>query len=217
MKKINHPTGDKNGYNLGHIGEHNLVIATLPPNVYGTRSATAIANGLQRNFPLVRVVLMVGVGGGTTSAERCASRRCGRWNSSCALRFRGKCTQITLSSLVISKCRTWLSSMGRIKSDLPLHIEDKIHPQASPELRGSRCFSSFWRGHRSLVQTRLLSYRSMRLSIRTTSPAGYDRTSIGAQATRSNQGSLWQYLMKIAVTWDLYTEKSEKKTLILLI
>lgn len=78
MKKINHPTGDKNGYNLGHIGEHNLVIATLPPNVYGTRSATAIANGLQRNFPLVRVVLMVGVGGGTTSAERCASRRCGR-------------------------------------------------------------------------------------------------------------------------------------------
>ncbi|KAL4768679.1 nucleoside phosphorylase domain-containing protein [Aspergillus nidulans var. acristatus] len=63
-KKINLPTGDKNVYTLGRIGEHNVVIATLPPNIYGTRSATAVANGIQRNFPMVRVVLMVGVAGG---------------------------------------------------------------------------------------------------------------------------------------------------------
>ncbi|KAJ5741013.1 hypothetical protein N7493_000885 [Penicillium malachiteum] len=63
-KKIRLPTGDTNVYTLGRVGEHNVVIATLPPNMYGTRSATAMANGLQRNFPMARVVLMVGVGGG---------------------------------------------------------------------------------------------------------------------------------------------------------
>ncbi|KAJ5609917.1 hypothetical protein N7528_009183 [Penicillium herquei] len=68
-KKIRLPTGDTNVYTLGRVGEHNVVIATLPPNMYGTRSATAMANGLQRNFPMARVVLMVGVGGGAPAQQ----------------------------------------------------------------------------------------------------------------------------------------------------
>lgn len=62
-KKINLPTGDKNVYTLGRIGEHNMVIGTLPPNMYGTRSATSVAHGVQRNFPMVRVVLMLALAG----------------------------------------------------------------------------------------------------------------------------------------------------------
>lgn len=68
-RKIALPTGDKNIYTLGRIGEHNVVIATLPPAIYGTRSATGVAHNLQRHFPMVRVVLMVGVGGGAPTVR----------------------------------------------------------------------------------------------------------------------------------------------------
>lgn len=58
-RKITLRTDETNIYTLVRISQHNIVIDT-----YSTLSATTVASGLQRNFPIARVVLMVGVGGG---------------------------------------------------------------------------------------------------------------------------------------------------------
>ncbi|RYP59082.1 hypothetical protein DL770_010287 [Monosporascus sp. CRB-9-2] len=55
---------DSNTYTVGSIGRHNIVIASLPANGYGTINAATVANNMDRTFPSIRVRLMVGIGGG---------------------------------------------------------------------------------------------------------------------------------------------------------
>ena len=59
--------GDINTYKLGSINQHNVVIAVLPRNGYGTNNAAAVARDMERSFPSLRVRLMVGIGGGAPS------------------------------------------------------------------------------------------------------------------------------------------------------
>lgn len=56
--------GDDNGYLLGRMGKHNVVI--VYPSAYGTsrRPAAEIVANMLRTFRNVRFALMVGVGGG---------------------------------------------------------------------------------------------------------------------------------------------------------
>lgn len=61
---------DHNVYTLGHIGEHNVVIACLPAGVYGTNSAATVATQMLSSFESIRIGLMVGIGGGVPSVER---------------------------------------------------------------------------------------------------------------------------------------------------
>ncbi|RYP25338.1 hypothetical protein DL767_008433 [Monosporascus sp. MG133] len=58
-----HPN-DSNTYTVGSIGRHNIVIASLPANGYGTNNAATVASHMDRTFPSIRVRLMVGIGGG---------------------------------------------------------------------------------------------------------------------------------------------------------
>lgn len=64
------PTGftrhrtDANVYTWGRMGEHNIVIASLPAGVYGTTSAATTASSLLASLPSIRVGLLVGIGGG---------------------------------------------------------------------------------------------------------------------------------------------------------
>ncbi|KAK6338419.1 hypothetical protein TWF730_002481 [Orbilia blumenaviensis] len=58
---------DHNAYQLGSIGEHNIVIASLPPGVYGLTSATTVAIQMLSSFESIRFGLMVGIGGGIPS------------------------------------------------------------------------------------------------------------------------------------------------------
>ncbi|PGG96037.1 hypothetical protein AJ79_09752 [Helicocarpus griseus UAMH5409] len=62
----NLPTAEKdsNAYILGNIGPHNIVIACLPANQYGTINAASVGSNIDKSFPSIRVRLMVGVGGG---------------------------------------------------------------------------------------------------------------------------------------------------------
>ncbi|CAG8262989.1 unnamed protein product [Penicillium salamii] len=60
---IRHQT-DANVYTWGRVGEHNIVIASLAPGVYGTTSAATTASSLLASLPSIRVGLMVGIGGG---------------------------------------------------------------------------------------------------------------------------------------------------------
>src|SRR6267378_882872 len=62
-------SNDQNAYALGKIHDHNVVIACLPSGVYGTTSATTVANQMLFTFRSIRFGLMVGIGGGVPSKE----------------------------------------------------------------------------------------------------------------------------------------------------
>ncbi|KAI5456734.1 hypothetical protein BGZ63DRAFT_366848 [Mariannaea sp. PMI_226] len=55
---------DNNTYVLGRIMHHNLVIACLPSEQYGTNNAANVITNMKRTFPSIRAGLMVGIGGG---------------------------------------------------------------------------------------------------------------------------------------------------------
>ncbi len=55
---------DTNSYTWGRMGEHNIVIASLPAGVYGTTSAATTASSLLSSLPQIRIGLLVGIGGG---------------------------------------------------------------------------------------------------------------------------------------------------------
>jgi nucleoside phosphorylase len=58
------PSSDDNSYRWGQIGNHNIVIASLPAGVYGTVSAATTAKTMTSSFPNIKVGLMVGIGAG---------------------------------------------------------------------------------------------------------------------------------------------------------
>jgi nucleoside phosphorylase len=64
-------TNDDNIYSLGSIngpnGEHNVVIASLPPSRYRTTPAATAATQMLSSFLAVKFGLMVGIGGGIPS------------------------------------------------------------------------------------------------------------------------------------------------------
>jgi nucleoside phosphorylase len=60
---------DSNAYTLGRIGEHNVVIASLPKGKYGLTSAATVAKDMLRSFDSIRFGLMVGIGGGAPSSK----------------------------------------------------------------------------------------------------------------------------------------------------
>ena len=68
---------DTNTYTLGRIGRHNVVLACLPSGTTGISAAAIAARDLLRSFPRVRFGLMVGVGGGAPSNDRCQDIRLG--------------------------------------------------------------------------------------------------------------------------------------------
>ncbi|KAM0214009.1 hypothetical protein ACHAPQ_002120 [Fusarium lateritium] len=55
---------DTNSYVLGSIQNHNIVIACLPTNQYGTNNAATVLSNMKRTFPGIQIGLMVGIGGG---------------------------------------------------------------------------------------------------------------------------------------------------------
>lgn len=61
--------GDNNTYTFGRIGNHYVIIATLPKGKYGTTSAAAVARDMLRSFRSIKLGLMVGIGGGAPSKK----------------------------------------------------------------------------------------------------------------------------------------------------
>ncbi|KAF5502597.1 hypothetical protein CGCA056_v014693 [Colletotrichum aenigma] len=60
---------DNNSYVAGKIGKHNVGIAVMPQDEYGTITAATTAKDMVRSFPQIRLGLMVGIGGGAPSRE----------------------------------------------------------------------------------------------------------------------------------------------------
>ncbi|KAL4901265.1 hypothetical protein BDW74DRAFT_187736 [Aspergillus multicolor] len=60
---------DRNTYIFGSISGHNVVIACLPSGIYGTTSASVVANDMRMSFPYMRFCLIVGIAGGAPSAQ----------------------------------------------------------------------------------------------------------------------------------------------------
>ncbi|KND87332.1 Vegetative incompatibility protein HET-E-1 [Tolypocladium ophioglossoides CBS 100239] len=61
---------DTNSYTWGRVGEHNIVIASLPAGVYGIISAATTASNLIASLPHIRIGLLVGIGGGIAQPHR---------------------------------------------------------------------------------------------------------------------------------------------------
>ncbi|KAJ5152694.1 uncharacterized protein N7482_009172 [Penicillium canariense] len=61
---------DSNSYSWGRMGEHNVVIASLPAGLYGTTSAATTASSLLSSLPNIRISLLVGIGGGIARPEQ---------------------------------------------------------------------------------------------------------------------------------------------------
>jgi nucleoside phosphorylase len=61
--------GDDNTYILGRIGDHNVAMASLPIGEIGNNSAAQVASHMQRTFPLIKIGLLVGIGGGVPSPK----------------------------------------------------------------------------------------------------------------------------------------------------
>lgn len=61
---------DTNSYTWGKMGEHNIVIASLPAGLYGTTSAATTASNLLSSLPQIRIGLLVGIGGGIARPEQ---------------------------------------------------------------------------------------------------------------------------------------------------
>ncbi|KAI0404796.1 hypothetical protein F4802DRAFT_607212 [Xylaria palmicola] len=55
---------DSNTYIFGSLHHHNVVIACLPTNGYGTNNAAIVGGNMRRTFPSMEMFLMVGIGGG---------------------------------------------------------------------------------------------------------------------------------------------------------
>ncbi|KAJ5338580.1 Pfs NACHT and ankyrin domain protein [Penicillium brevicompactum] len=66
---FNQHESDTNSYSWGQMGDHNVVIASLPAGLYGTTSAATTASGLLASLPQIRVALLVGIGGGIARPE----------------------------------------------------------------------------------------------------------------------------------------------------
>ena len=60
---------DANTYTLGRMGDHNVVIASLPDGEYGIALAAGVAKDMLHSFPNVKIGLMVGIGGGAPSSK----------------------------------------------------------------------------------------------------------------------------------------------------
>lgn len=60
---------DPTVYNLGSIGVHSVVMASLPAGQYGTSPATVVATRMLDKFRTIKIGFMVGVGGGVPNNE----------------------------------------------------------------------------------------------------------------------------------------------------
>ncbi|KAL9092359.1 MAG: hypothetical protein Q9159_000867 [Coniocarpon cinnabarinum] len=67
-KPLHNQPRDTNVYTYGSIGEHNVVIASLPGTT-GTNAAAAVAVQMVQSFHNVKIGLLVGIGGGVPSAR----------------------------------------------------------------------------------------------------------------------------------------------------
>ncbi|KAH6993968.1 hypothetical protein EDB82DRAFT_500346 [Fusarium venenatum] len=55
---------DTNSYVLGTMHKHDIVIACLPADQYGTNNAASVLSNMKSTFPNIKIGLMVGIGGG---------------------------------------------------------------------------------------------------------------------------------------------------------
>lgn len=70
-------TKDHNNYVLGHVHNHNVVIACLPAGVDGSNAASTVMANMMRTFTRLRFGLMVGIGGGVPNLDKGVDIRLG--------------------------------------------------------------------------------------------------------------------------------------------
>jgi nucleoside phosphorylase len=62
--RLQYPNHDENIYTFGEINNHNVVIVRLPTGRAGKASARETALFMKSTFPMMKIYLFVGIGGG---------------------------------------------------------------------------------------------------------------------------------------------------------
>lgn len=127
---------DSTSYTFGRIAQHNVVVASLPCGVYGQVSTTDVAKDLQRTFPDIENVALVGIAGGCPDPSSSSARdvRLG----DVVVSF-GEGAP-TLDSLALAQCaelknglrvgppgKWWLGGVSKLKSDAFLGRHPELH------------------------------------------------------------------------------------------
>ncbi|KAJ5759002.1 hypothetical protein N7520_006158 [Penicillium odoratum] len=63
------PRGDRNTYTYGRIGSHYVLITCLESAQYGISSASDAADDMRSSFPMIRLLLIVGIAGGIPTSS----------------------------------------------------------------------------------------------------------------------------------------------------
>ena len=61
---------DNNIYEVGELGLHRVILASLPPGRYGEQSAASVVSKMTHSFPSVKDVIVMGIAGGVPNPEK---------------------------------------------------------------------------------------------------------------------------------------------------
>ncbi|KAH6883935.1 putative wd40 protein [Thelonectria olida] len=126
---------DGNSYTWGRIGDHNIVIASLPAGVYGTTSAATTASNLINSLPHIRIGLLVGIGGGIAQPNRGRDIRLGDIVVSQPDGTTGGVVQYDLGKAKLN--HTW-ERKGSLDQPPPVLLNALANLQAEHEIESSK-------------------------------------------------------------------------------
>ena len=122
-------------YTWGRVGEHNIVIASLPTWFYGTTEAATTASNLLSSLPGIRIGLLVGIGAGIARPEEGYDVRLGDVVVSKPNKTTGGVYQYDLLKAKLGGERELMSFLGRPPTVL---LKALACIQADHEQRDSR-------------------------------------------------------------------------------
>jgi nucleoside phosphorylase len=143
---------DTNSYILGTMQRHNIVIACLPTEQYGTNNAASVLSNMKSTFPKIRIGLMVGIGGGVPTM---ADIRLGDvvvgirvMQSDLGKTVNGRLQRTAIPKVPDSSIRTVISNLRSAhelsSSRVPLILKDKMrdYPAYCPPDKPDRLFKT---------------------------------------------------------------------------
>lgn len=68
-KKLRGSTTDNNVYEIGELGSHRVLLASMPTGRYGEQSAAAVVSTMLQSFPDVKDIIVMGIAGGVPNPE----------------------------------------------------------------------------------------------------------------------------------------------------
>ncbi|KAH7120710.1 hypothetical protein EDB81DRAFT_814579 [Dactylonectria macrodidyma] len=145
---------DTNSYTWGRMGQHNIVIASLPSGLYGIVSAATTASNLISSLPHIRIGLLVGIGGAIGRPHHGRDIRLGDIVVSQPDGTTGGVVQYDLGKAKVGE--TW-ERKGSLNMPPPVLLQALAKLQAEHEIADSRVtelLQAMWTANPRMAKTR---------------------------------------------------------------